>query len=114
MAMGKRTSEQAPLWVPTTDLPVSPGHPFYARLNTILDEGGFDRFDPDAKITKMKDGRTHLAHKAEHAIDLESGAMVAVTLQGPSTEKMVRFHSRLSASPRSSRPTAWLSSPLMK
>src|SRR5256886_4528818 len=39
-------------------------------------------FDPDAKITKMKDGRTHLAHKAEHAIDLESGAMVAVTLQG--------------------------------
>jgi transposase len=39
-------------------------------------------FDPDAKITKMKDGRTHLAHKAEHAIDLESGAMVAVTLHG--------------------------------
>ena len=25
--------------------------------------------DPDAKITKMKDGRTHLAHKAEHAVD---------------------------------------------
>jgi transposase len=39
-------------------------------------------FDPDAKITKMKDGRTHLAHKAEHAVDLESGALVAVTLQG--------------------------------
>jgi transposase len=39
-------------------------------------------FDPDAKITKMKDGRTHLAHKAEHAIDLDSGAMVAVTVQG--------------------------------
>jgi transposase len=251
MAMGKRTSEQAPMWVAATDLPVSPSHPFYARLNTILDEAGFDRFaeeqcqqfyapvmgrpglppgryfrlllvgyfegldsergiawraadslavrsfvglgldtaapdhstisrtrrlidvethraiftwvqerlavaellkgrtvaidattleanaamrsivrrdtgetyqefltrlatesgiktptrealarldrrrkkrtsntdwknpfDPDAKITKMKDGRTHLAHKAEHAIDLDSGAMVAVTLQG--------------------------------
>jgi transposase len=38
--------------------------------------------DPDAKITKMKDGRTHLAHKAEHAIDLESGAIVGVTVQG--------------------------------
>ena len=38
--------------------------------------------DPDAKITKMKDGRTHLAHKAEHAIDLDSGALVAVTLHG--------------------------------
>ncbi len=251
MAMGKRKSEQAPMWVASTDLPVSPGHPFYARLNGILDEAGFDRFaeeqcrpfyapvmgrpglppgryfrlllvgyfegldsergmawraadslavrnfvglgldtvapdhstisrtrrlialethravftwvqdrlaaagllkgrtvaidattleanaamrsivrrdtgetyqefltrlaaesgiktptrealarldrrrkkrtsnddwqnpfDPDAKITKMKDGRTHLAHKAEHAIDLDSGAMVAVTVQG--------------------------------
>jgi len=251
MAMGKRTSKQAPMWVASSDLPVSPGHPFYERLNAILDEGGFDRFaeeqcrefyapvmgrpslppgqyfrlllvgyfegldsergiawraadslavrnfvglgvdtaapdhstisrtrrlidvdthravftwvqqrlvaaellkgrtvaidattleanaamrsivrrdtgetyqefltrlakesgiktptraalarldrrrkkrtsnkdwknpfDPDAKIMKMKDGRTHLAHKAEHAIDLESGAMVAVTLQG--------------------------------
>ena len=251
MAMGKRKSEQAPIWIPTTDLPVSPGHPFYARLNAILDEAGFDRFveeqcrsfyapvmgrpslppgryfrllllgyfegldsergiawraadslavrrfvglgldaaapdhstisrtrrlidvdthravftwvqerlvaaglltgrtvavdattleanaamrsivrrdtgesyqefltrlaaesgiqtptrealarldrrrkkrtsnkdwenpsDPDAKITKMKDGRTHLAHKAEHAVDLDSGALVAVTLHG--------------------------------
>jgi transposase len=251
MAMGKRKSEQTPMWVPTTELPVSPGHPFYAKLNTILDQAGFDRFaeaecqefyapvmgrpslppgryfrlllvgyfegldsergiawraadslavrsfvglgldtaapdhstisrtrrlvalethravftwvqerlaaagllkgrtvaidattleanaamrsivrrdtgetyqefltrlakesgiktptrealarldrrrkkrtsntdwqnpsDPDAKITKMKDGRTHLAHKAEHAIDLDSGALVAVTLHG--------------------------------
>jgi transposase len=251
MAMGKRESEQAPMWIPAADLPVSPGHPFYARLNAILDEAGFDRFaeercqsfyasvmgrpslppgryfrllllgyfegldsergiawraadslavrsfvglgldatapdhstisrtrrlidvethravftwvqerlvtagllkgktiaidattleanaamrsivrrdtgesyqefltrlatesgiktptrealarldrrrkkrtsnkdwtnpfDPDAKITKMKDGRTHLAHKAEHAVDLDSGALAAVTLQG--------------------------------
>jgi transposase len=251
MAMGKRTNEQALMWVAATDLPVSPGHPFYTRLNTILDEAGFDRFveaqceafyapvmgrpslppgryfrllllgyfegidsergiawraadslavrsfvglgveaaapdhstisrtrrlidvethravftwvqeqlvtagllkgrtvaidattleanaamrsivrrdtgesyqefltrlaaasgvktptraalarldrrrkkrtsnkdwenpsDPDAKITKMKDGRTHLAHKAEHAVDLDSGALLAVTVQG--------------------------------
>lgn len=37
--------------------------------------------DPDAKITKMKDGRTHLAHKAEHSVDLDTGAVLAVTLQ---------------------------------
>ena len=37
--------------------------------------------DPDARITKMKDGRTHLAHKAEHAVDLDTNAIVAVTLQ---------------------------------
>jgi transposase len=44
MAMGKRTSEQAPLWIPTTELPMSPGHPFYVRLNEILEAAGFDRF----------------------------------------------------------------------
>ena len=37
--------------------------------------------DPDARITKMKDGRTHLAHKAEHAVDLDSGAIAGVTIQ---------------------------------
>ncbi len=37
--------------------------------------------EQDARITKMKDDRTHLAHKAEHAVDLESGAVLAVTLQ---------------------------------
>jgi transposase len=37
--------------------------------------------DPDSRITKMKDGRTHLAHKAEHAVDLETGVIVAVTVQ---------------------------------
>jgi len=36
--------------------------------------------DPDARITKMKDGRTHLAHKAEHAVDVASGALLEVTL----------------------------------
>ena len=40
--------------------------------------------DPDAKITKMKDGRTHLAHTAEHAVDLETGAIVGVTVQDAS------------------------------
>jgi transposase len=37
--------------------------------------------DTDARVTKMKDGRTHLAHKAEHAVDLDTGAVVAVTLR---------------------------------
>ena len=38
--------------------------------------------DPDAQITKMKDGRTHLAHKQEHAVDMDTGAVVAVTIAG--------------------------------
>ena len=37
--------------------------------------------DPDAKITKMKNGSTHLAHKTENAVDLETGVVVGVTVQ---------------------------------
>ena len=40
--------------------------------------------DPDAKIAKMKDGWTHLAHKAEHGVDLETGAILSVTVQDAS------------------------------
>ena len=39
--------------------------------------------DP-AKIAKMKDGRTHLAHKAEHGVDMDTGAIVSVTVQDAS------------------------------
>ena len=49
--------------------------------------------DADARITRMKDGRTHLAHKAEHAVDLETGAIVSVTVQGADqgdTQTMVK------------------------
>ena len=38
--------------------------------------------DPDSKIAKMKDGGTHMAHKVEHAVDLGTGAVVGLTLQG--------------------------------
>jgi len=51
------------------------------RKNKASNDDWQPPHDPDAKITKMKDGRTHLAHKAEHASDLDSGAIVAVTLQ---------------------------------
>jgi transposase len=37
--------------------------------------------DPDSRITKMKDGRTHLAHKFEHAVDLDTGVIVGATIQ---------------------------------
>jgi len=51
------------------------------RKNKASNDDWHNPNDPDAKITKMKDGRTHLAHKAEHAVDLDTGAIVAVTLQ---------------------------------
>ena len=46
MAMGKKgkRDRQASMWVATADLPKSAGHPFYAQLNRVLDDAGFDTF----------------------------------------------------------------------
>ena len=52
-----------------------------SRKNKAGNDDWHNPNDPDAKITKMKDGRTHLAHKAEHATDMDTGAIVAVTVQ---------------------------------
>ena len=52
------------------------------RKNKASNQDWTNPNDPDAKIAQMKDGSTHLAHKAEHAVDLDTGAIVAVTLQG--------------------------------
>ena len=43
MAMGKRKKQrQTELWIPTADVAAGPGHPFYAKLNDLLDDRGFD------------------------------------------------------------------------
>ena len=51
--------------------------------------------DPDARITKVKDGRRHLAHKAEHAVDLSSGAVLAVTIQAAKEGDTTAIHRTL-------------------
>lgn len=51
------------------------------RKNKASNEDWVNPHDADARITKMKDGRTHLAHKAEHAVDMKTGAVLAVTVQ---------------------------------
>jgi transposase len=44
MALGRRGEQQPGMWVATTSLPRSAGHPFYTRLNALLDEAKFDAF----------------------------------------------------------------------
>ena len=46
MSMGNRRpgAGQRSMWVASADLPRSAGHPFYERLNRVLDEAGFDAF----------------------------------------------------------------------
>ena len=51
------------------------------RKKKLSNQHWVNPHDREARITKMKDGRTHLAYKAEHAVDLETGAVVAVTVQ---------------------------------
>jgi transposase len=51
------------------------------RKNKASNDDWENPHDPGAKITKMKNGSTHLAHKQEHAVDMDSGAVIAVTIQ---------------------------------
>ena len=44
MGTSRGRTRQATMWVPTADLPKSAGHPFYERLNRVLDDAGFDAF----------------------------------------------------------------------
>lgn len=55
------------------------------RKNKASNADWVNPTDRDARITKMKDGRTHLAYKGEHAVDLDTGAILAVTVQAADT-----------------------------
>ena len=52
------------------------------RKKKTSNEDWVNPHDPDAEVTKMKDGTTHFAYKAEQAVDLDTGAIVAITTQG--------------------------------
>ena len=53
--------------------------------------------DSDARIVRLKDGRTRLGYKAEHAVDLETGAVVAADLYGADEADTVTLRPSLEA-----------------
>ena len=57
MSLGRRKREQQDLWVATCDLPKSPGHPFYSKLNELLGEAEFDEFAENLCRPYYSDGR---------------------------------------------------------
>jgi transposase len=59
--------------------------------------------DADARIARMKDGRTHLAHKAEHAVDLSSGALLAITLEPANEGDTTTVHKTLAEAQSAAR-----------
>ena len=65
--------------------------------------------DPEAKIAKLKDGRTRLAYKPEHAVDLDTGAIVAAEVHpaDQSDASRSRSHGRL----QRSQPLAFSTAP---
>jgi hypothetical protein len=50
------------------------------RKKSVSNEEWASKTDPDSRIAKMKDGRTHLAYKAEHAVDLDTDVVVAASV----------------------------------
>src|SRR5512135_2742673 len=73
--MLKRMAEESGIATPSADDLVRIDR---ARKGKTLSNADWvSRTDPDAKIAKMKDGTTHLAYKPEHAVDLDTGAVVA-------------------------------------
>ncbi|MFZ0864905.1 MAG: hypothetical protein ABR881_27410 [Candidatus Sulfotelmatobacter sp.] len=82
--MGRRAKQrrQERLWIAHTELPRTVAHPFYEQLNRLLEERGFDEFVEQqcGRFYAERMGRPSLAYKAEHAVDLETGAVVAVTV----------------------------------
>ncbi|MEO8051569.1 MAG: hypothetical protein ABI833_14210, partial [Acidobacteriota bacterium] len=68
-----------------------------------------EQHDPSARITKMKDGRTKLAYKAEHAVDLASGALLAVTVQPADRGDTTSYAETLEAAQRATENTAVVS-----
>ncbi len=50
------------------------------RTKSVSNDEWGSKTDPDSRIAKMKDGRTHLAYKAEHAVDLDTDLVVAASV----------------------------------
>ena len=63
----------------------------------LSNEDWVSKTDPDAKIAKMKDGSTHLAYKPEHAVDLDTGVIVAAPIHAADKGDTVTLDPTLAA-----------------
>jgi hypothetical protein len=103
MAMGHRRKQQQPdFWIPTADLPQSPGHPFYERLNKVLPTAGFDHVceqscrkfyharlgrpsvPPGVYFRVLLVGYFEKLPSERHAVDLDTSAIVAPAVHAAS------------------------------
>jgi hypothetical protein len=80
MALGKRKREQQDLWVATSELPKSPGHPIYAKLNGLLAESDFDAWSKSEPYY----GRHGSTDSAGHLLGCSWWAIRGLNSQRPS------------------------------
>jgi hypothetical protein len=83
MALGKRMREERSGWVATTDLPVSPGHRFYQKLNGLLDEA-----KPRRSGSARRRAVNHLQYPAVRRVQRPASA--GIIEQSPSTVRRNR------------------------
>jgi transposase len=77
-AMLQRMAEESGIATPTAEDLIRLDRK--RRGKRLSNEEWVSRTDPEARIARMKDGTTHLAYKPEHAVDLDTGAVVAAEL----------------------------------
>src|SRR3954451_4933998 len=82
MAIGKRKrhANQASMWVATQDLPRTAAHPFYARLNQILDQHDFDGYVEEL-CQRFYEVASHPNERLEDRIPCKHGRQVAPTVR---------------------------------
>ena len=75
-----RSGSAGPGTPPTAGPPIAPAGSDRCASGFAVVPSVPDTIVSHAKITKMKDGRTHLAYKAEHAVNMDTGAIVGITV----------------------------------
>jgi transposase len=70
------------------------------RAKRLSNDEWVSRTDPEARIARMKDGTTHMAYKPEHAVDLDTGAVVAAEVHAADEGDTTTITSTLEAARR--------------
>ena len=76
--MLKRLAQESGIETPTAEQLIALDKKRQGK--TLSNKEWLSQTDGDARIAKLKDGRTHMAYKPEHVVDLETGAIVSVSV----------------------------------
>jgi transposase len=78
--MLKRLAVESGIATPTAEDLIRLDRKRKGKGKRLSNEDWTSPVDPEARIAKLKDGRTHLAYKPEHAVDLDTGAIIAAEI----------------------------------